>query len=155
MKKENYYYEAFLNVDLTFPGEDFSNIYFPLINNYFVHECIEDNNLLEISDKLIAEYSYENKMIGKPFQIIISVRAEYYIEDEEEEEEREEEREEEQVINTEKTFKSDKCVICLTNLPNILFCNCGHMCLCAECDKVKSLAICPVCKTKNTIKRII
>ena len=38
-------------------------------------------------------------------------------------------------INTSKSFKSDYCVICLTNLPNVLFCNCGHICLCDECDK--------------------
>ena len=66
-KKENYCYEAFLNVDLAFPGEDFSTIYFPLINNYFIHECIEENNLLVLSDKLIAEYRNENKMISKHF----------------------------------------------------------------------------------------
>ena len=30
-------------------------------------------------------------------------------------------------INTFKSFKSDECIICLTNLPNILFCNCGHI----------------------------
>ena len=30
-------------------------------------------------------------------------------------------------INTEKAFKSNECVICLTNPPNVLFCNCGHM----------------------------
>ena len=34
------------------------------------------------------------------------------------------------IINAEKTFKEDKCVICLTNPPNILFCNCGHLVLC-------------------------
>ena len=62
-------------------------------------------------------------------------------------------KEEKQILNIEKTFKSDECVICLTNPPNVLFCNCGHLCLCEECDKVKSLKICPVFKTENTIKR--
>ena len=50
---------------------------------------------------------------------------------------------------TSKSFKSDECVICLTIPPNVLFCNCGHLCLCEECDKVKSLENCPVCKTKK------
>ena len=54
-----------------------------------------------------------------------------------------------------KPFKSDECVICLTNTPNVLFCNCGHLCVCIECDKVKSLNTCPVCKTETTIKRDI
>ena len=58
-------------------------------------------------------------------------------------------------INTKQTFKSVECVICLTNTPNVLFCNCGHLCVCIECDKVKSLNTCPVCKTETTIKRDI
>ena len=59
------------------------------------------------------------------------------------------------ILLTDKTFKSDECVICLTNSPNVLFCNCGHLCLCEECEEVKSLVVCPVCKTENTIKRTI
>ena len=60
------------------------------------------------------------------------------------------------IINAEKTFKEDKCVICLTNPPNILFCNCGHQVLCIECSKTgESLENCPICKTKNTNLRII
>ena len=74
---------------------------------------------------------------------------------EENEENEEEEEEEEQIINAENFFKSDECVICLTNSPNVLFCNCGHIPICAECDETKSLNICPVCKTNNSIKRII
>ena len=61
-----------------------------------------------------------------------------------------------QIINAEQTFKEDECVICLTNPPNILFCNCGHIAICIECNKTgESLGNCPVCKTENTIKRII
>ena len=57
-----------------------------------------------------------------------------------------------QIINAEKTFKEDKCVICLTNPPNILFCNCGHLVLCVECSKTgESLENCPICKLKTQI----
>ena len=66
--------------------------------------------------------------------------------------------EEEPKINTEQTFKSDECVICLTNPPNVLFCNCGHIAICVECDVVKGFYVCSVCpiyKTENTIKRTI
>ena len=60
------------------------------------------------------------------------------------------------IINAEKTFKEDKCVICLTNPPNILFCNCGHLALCVECSKAgENLENCPICKTENTNLRII
>ena len=60
------------------------------------------------------------------------------------------------IIKAEKNFKEDECVICLTNPPNILFCNCGHLCVCEECSKTgESLEKCPVCKTENTSLRII
>ena len=66
-------------------------------------------------------------------------------------------KEESEVQNTNdgKIFKSDECAICLTKPPNVLFCNCGHLCLCVECDKTKSLKVCPVCKTENYIKRML
>ena len=67
----------------------------------------------------------------------------------------EEEEEEEEQINATKSFKSDECVICLTNLPYMVFCNCGHIPICGECEEMKPLNICPVCKTSNSIKRII
>ena len=63
--------------------------------------------------------------------------------------------EEEKIINDTQTYESEECVICLSNQPNILFCNCGHLCLCTECYKLKSLSVCPVCKTENTILRVI
>ena len=34
--------------------------------------------------------------------------------------------------NEVKTFKTDDCVICLDNKPNVLFCNCGHICVCKK-----------------------
>ena len=54
---------------------------------------------------------------------------------EEETDEEEEEKEEKKQINTTKSFKSDECVICLTNSPNILFCSCGHMAICKNATK--------------------
>ena len=38
---------------------------------------------------------------------------------------------------------------------NVLFCNCGHICVCEKCIEIKRLTKCPVCKTENTILRII
>ena len=59
------------------------------------------------------------------------------------------------IINSSLSFKSDECVICLTNPPNVLFCNCGHMCLCSECERKKISNKCPMCKIGNTIIRIL
>ena len=57
-------------------------------------------------------------------------------------------------INDSKTFKSDQCVICLEEEPKVLFCNCGHLCICEKC-LVCRFDNCPVCKKENTILRII
>ena len=76
-------------------------------------------------------------------------RSEYY------EYYEQEESKDEPIINVEKSFKYDECIICLTNLPNVLFCNCGHIAICEECGKIKILETCPVCKTKITIKQIV
>ena len=62
---------------------------------------------------------------------------------------------ENRIINTTQIFKIDECVICLTNSPSVLFCNCGHVCVCYECDTLECLEVCPMCKTENTIKRTI
>ena len=59
------------------------------------------------------------------------------------------------IVNEIKTYKTDECVICLENKNNVLFCNCGHICVCEKCIEIKRLTKCPVCKTENTILRII
>ena len=63
--------------------------------------------------------------------------------------------EEVKIINPSKIFKSEECIICLTNQPIILFCNCGHIPICTECYKLKNLSACPVCKTENEIIRML
>ena len=62
-------------------------------------------------------------------------------------------KEEELTINDLRTFKIEQCVICLENIPNVLFCNCGHICVCESC--IMKFNNCPVCKKENTILRII
>ena len=59
------------------------------------------------------------------------------------------------VINLFKIFKSDECIICITNKPNVLFCNCGHVSYCLNCYKLKTLSTCPFCKTDNEIIRML
>ena len=60
------------------------------------------------------------------------------------------------IIKAEKIFKEDVCAICLTNPAYILFCNCGHLCVCEECNKIgEGLEKCPICNTENTNLKII
>ena len=54
-------------------------------------------------------------------------------------------------IPTKISFKYDECVICLTNPPNVLFNNCGHICICYNCDR-ESLNSCSICRAVTSIK---
>ena len=58
-------------------------------------------------------------------------------------------------INEGKTFKNDLCVICLEGIPNVLFCSCGHICICEECSKTNKFKKCPICKNETNILRIM
>lgn len=49
-------------------------------------------------------------------------------------------------------FKEEKCVVCDTNMSNIVFMECQHMCVCDECY-ARMNKICPICK--ETIKYIV
>ena len=59
------------------------------------------------------------------------------------------------IINLFKIFKCDECIICLNEKPSVLFCNCGHLCYCIKCYKLKTLSTCPICKTDNEIIRML
>ena len=102
-----------------------------------------------INIKLLT--SYRNISLGQYYLL-----KRFDIEDEEEpEEEPEYIQNETPIINSSQSFKSNECVICLTNPPNVLFCNCGHLCLCSECERKKISNKCPMCKIGNTIIRIL
>ena len=59
-------------------------------------------------------------------------------------------------IKLAKTFKEDNCVVCITNKPDILFCNCGHLCICEECfSRLDNKNNCLKCRERNTIIRKI
>ena len=63
--------------------------------------------------------------------------------------------EEPKIINLFKIFKSVECIVCMTEKPNVLFCNCGHLCKCVKCFKILNPSICPICKTENEIIRML
>ena len=126
-------------------NSDFSAfLYFPSLRyNYegfiFLNQIrINDytKGIYTINIKLLT--SYRNISLGQYYLL-----KRFDIEDEEEPEEEPEEPEyiqnETPIINSSLSFKSNECVICLTNPPNVLFCNCGHLCLCLECERKKIL----------------
>ena len=132
--------------------------------SYFSFVYEKDNNEYYIKDlKIILSTSYDFDHEDYDFyfyaisnleengELIIS-HTEPTFEDEEEEEPTPEKP---KIINLFKIFNSEECIICMDNKPNILFCNCGHLCECEGCYKIKTPSICPVCKTDNEIIRMI
>ena len=119
---------------------------------------INDENPLNSIKNFIKDFEDEGYFLTftRRFNLLFllkSQNSEPLSEEEGEEESEEvskEEREEEKIINKRKSFKSDECVICLTEPPNVLFCNCGHIAICVECSKIECLEECPICKTENT-----
>ena len=107
-------------------------------------------NLYLTEEEIIAE---EEEIQASGDRILAGGGVTYFFGEDNEEEDDDEE--EELSINDFRVFKSEQCVICLEEKPKVLFCLCGHICVCEKCIKIKRLTKCPVCKTENTILRII
>ena len=58
--------------------------------------------------------------------------------------------------NENKMFKSDECVVCMSNPPNVLFCNCEYLSICSGClETIRQVKTqCVVCKEENATIRI-
>ena len=130
-------------------------------------------NLFLTEDNTIIKYDYENidrEIYVKDLKIILKTYYDFYdtdydlyfsvlaeLENNNELMVSHEEPtpEESKVINLFKIFKSEECIICMDKKPSVLFCNCGHKCICEECYKLKSLSACPICKTDNEIIRTL
>ena len=130
-------------------------------------------NLFLTEDNTIIKYDYENidrEIYVKDLKIILKTYYDFYdtdydlyfsvlaeLENNNELMVSHEEPtpEESKVINLFKIFKSEECIICLDKKPSVLFCNCGHMCICEECYKLKNLSTCSICKTDNEIIRTL
>ena len=135
------------NASLSFPSLHGNYEGFNFLNQIQINDYTKGINQINI--KLLTSYYNINHD-----QYLI-LRGD--IEDEEEPKEEPEEyiQNETPIINSSKSFKSNECVICLTNPPNVLFCNCGHLCLCSECERKKISNKCPICKIENTIIRTL
>ena len=141
--------------------------------SYTIYKKFFHENFNLIEDNTIINYSFEdnnNELYIKNLEVVLTTHYDFQDEDydfyfealgelEQNNElllsNTEPINEEVKIINPSKIFKSEECVICLTNPSKVLFCNCGHLCLCIECNEIKSLSVCPVCKTENTILRVI
>ena len=141
--------------------------------SYTIIRKFINGNFILTEDNSIINYNYEydnNQLYIKNLEVILKTHYDFFDEDyafyfevlaelEQNNElivsHTELINEEVKIINPSKIFKSEECVICLTNQPIILFCNCGHIPICTECYKLKSLSACPICKTQNEIIRML
>ena len=141
--------------------------------SYTIKKKFFRENFILIEDDTVIKYNFENdnnEVYIKNLEVVLNthydfqdVDYDFYFEALGELEENNELvvshtepiNEEVKIINPTKIFKSDECIICLTTPPKVLFCNCGHLCLCTECGEIKSLSDCPICKTENKIIRML
>ena len=77
------------------------------------------------------DHNYEGQT---PFEIELKMYQTYYL------------------PSIKKPYYIDKCVICLSNKPNILFTNCLHHCVCLECETINPFESCPYCKNIIAMK---
>ena len=128
------------NASLSFPSLRTNYEGFNFLNQIRIND--HTKGIYKINIKLLT--CYHNISLGQ-YYLLGGIK---------DEPEREiDENEEPRIINASQSFKSNECVICLTNPPNVLFCNCGHLCLCSECERKKNSNKCFICRTENTIIR--
>ena len=42
------------------------------------------------------------------------------------------------------------CVICMTNLREVAFTPCGHLCICCTCNENPTVIVCPICRNPQS-----
>ena len=151
------FYKTNLSVSISFPDDHCS---FSVINSYVLFEEVGDLQVME----LVAAFHRESveAFRRKPFKMVIELNAEYFsdFEYETDEDEFNSDDETDEEINNNDTirliqfFKTDKCVICLTEETKILYIKCGHLCTCSSCDN-NNLIRCPSCRAKIHFKATI
>ena len=161
--------------DMFLMGNLYSNLK-PIIHyalSYTIFRKFYNTNFTLTEDNTMINYNYkyiDNELYVKDLEVILKTHYDFYDADYDlyfnvlAELEQNNELivshtepipEEPKVINIFKIFKFDECIICMTDKPNVLFCNCGHVSYCINCYKMKTLSVCPICKTDNEIIRML
>ena len=174
---DNIHFKTYIKFteDMFLMGNLYSNLK-PIIQyglSYTILRKFYNTNFTLTEDNTIINYNYkyiDNELYVKDLEVILKTHYDFYDVDYDlyfnviAELENNNELivshtepipEDPKVINLFKIFKSDECIICMTNQPNILFCNCGHLCECVKCYKIKTPSTCPICKTDNEIIRML
>ena len=173
---DNIHFKTYITFteDMFLMGNLYSNLK-PIIHyalSYTILRKFYNTNFTLTEDNTIINYNYkyiDNELYVKDLEVILKTHYDFYDADYDlyfsvlAELENNNELivshiepipEDTKIINLFKIFKSDECIICMTNKPNIIFCNCGHQCYCVKCYKIKTPSTCPICKTDNEIIRM-
>ena len=124
------------------------------------------SNVLKVNDDNLLENIQEHKQVilttgyymkfTDSFNVEILLKRDEFLIKEDSDSENEEEQLFIAVLNNTQTFQTDLCVACMEYIPNVLFCECGHISLCESCIDVSIEKYkCPVCKHPNTIRRVL
>ena len=174
---DNIHFKTYITFteDMFLMGNLYNNLK-PIIHyalSYTILRKFYNTNFTLTEDNTIINYNYkyiDNELYVKDLEVILKTHYDFYDADYDlyfnvlAELEQNNELivshtepipEDTKVINLFKIFKSDECIICMTNKPNVLFCNCGHLSYCINCYKIKTLSVCPICKTDNEIIRML
>ncbi len=115
-------------------GKIHTNVYNTSYNCKFPKNIREEGLFYEIPD---TDLSLSNGFYIVKTHNIKIIRSAEYLED---------------IVKNMTIFTLDECIVCLSDIPNILFTPCGHQCVCADCNKElnKSSHNCPLCRRSIT-----
>ena len=91
-------------------------------------------NNLNFGNVDFLKYDTYDTYFQKPFEIHKDIHN--YYEPVDLEDENEDESEDEDEPDTIKSLREDKCVVCLSKEPKVLFYECMHYCVCLECEEI-------------------
>ena len=133
----------------------------------FATSILKDDNATRISDRgymIVAEDGHlhvanrkradnEEAKVEAPFKISIYIHA-YYTQPRPPRPPRIQITPPRPLPPLNNSFKTETCVICLTNEPNILLYDCKHTCICFSCNSRGQILDCPTCR-KTIVEKIL
>ena len=154
-KKRNREYEFTVIVDIKviFNNEPETYDGIVLVEDYTLISYVDDDMIFTDSHaNMIFNDEQEEKLNNNPFVIQVELEAKWNLPNNSDNEDTENERVSIPIPPVLfSTYRTETCVICLDNEPNILVTNCGHINICTACEKVRALSDCPSCR--STIQR--
>ena len=125
-------------------------------------DCYLDDPMLDISlfslNSEMNIYPFPEHLLNEPFDIGVDATC-YFVPDKFMFRERSLWWADNRIKRREKTFRQERCVICLKSPPNILYLDCKHIAVCSFCDNMKRTSAlrknCDICRAEISRRIII